>query len=141
MLSAIIPALDNNNITWRSSFAANFPKQVQEFKDYSLNEVVTCMLLNLKFGGKGLNMIEATHVFLVEPILNADEEFQAVGRVHRIGQTRETFVHKFITLNTIESSIFNKIISEKEKWIKKHFRISDLEELLDEELNVEDDFM
>lgn len=127
ILLSIINGLKANNISYRASFVNNFTKQVNEFKDYSQN--VTCMCLNLKFGGKGLNLIEATHVFLVEPILNADEELQAIGRVHRIGQTRETFVHRFITEKTIESTIYEKIIREKDKWIQKKFTIRDLEEL------------
>jgi E3 ubiquitin-protein ligase SHPRH len=125
ILSAIIYGLKENGITYRSSFASNFNKQIDEFKDY--NHGVTCMMMNLKFGGKGLNLTEATHVFLVEPILNADEEMQAVGRIHRIGQTRPTFVHKFITSQTIEAFIFNKIIQEKDYWIHKQFTIRDLE--------------
>lgn len=131
IMYAIINALAANGIEYRSSFAPNFPKQVEEFKDYTKD--VTCLLLNLKFGGKGLNLIEATHVFLIEPILNADEEFQAIGRVHRIGQTRETFVHRFITKSTIENTIYNKITKETEKWTMKHFTIRDLEELFDVE--------
>ena len=129
MLMAILPGLTANNIEYRTSFANNFPKQVQEFKDFDKN--VTCMMLNLKYAGKGLSLVEATHVFLVDPILKADEEFQAIGRVHRIGQTRETFVHRFITKNTIEDTIYHKIIREKEKWTQKQFSIKDLEELFD----------
>ncbi|CRL06169.1 CLUMA_CG018880, isoform A [Clunio marinus] len=127
ILKTISRGLDDNAITFRSSLASKFSKQIEDFKNFSKD--VTVLLLNLKFGGKGLNLIEATHVFLVEPILNADEELQAIGRVHRIGQTRETFVHRFITNNTIEDTIYNKIISEKHKWMRKEFTIKDLEEL------------
>jgi E3 ubiquitin-protein ligase SHPRH len=142
MLQAILPGLEANNISYRTSFASNFPKQVQEFKDYSKD--VTALMLNLKFAGKGLTLVEATHVFIVEPILKADEEFQAIGRVHRIGQTRETFVHRFITRNTIEETIYRKIIHEKEKWTRKQFSIRDLEELFDVNpvgVNANDNYM
>jgi E3 ubiquitin-protein ligase SHPRH len=124
---SIITGLKANDINYRSSIGSNFTKQVSEFKDY--NQIVTCMCMNLKFGGKGLNLIEATHVFLVEPILNADEELQAIGRVHRIGQTRETFVHRFITRKTIESEIYEKITQGNNKWIQNKITIRDLEEL------------
>lgn len=129
-MRAIAAALSLNNIEYRSSTSSNFPNQVEEFKSATNN--VTCLLLNLSYAGKGLNLVEATHVFLVEQILNADEEKQAVGRVHRIGQTRETFVHRFITKNTIEDSIFRKINQQGEKWAQNQFTIKDLEDVMDD---------
>ena len=33
---------------------------------------------------------------LVEPLLDPAVEAQALGRVNRIGQTRDTWVHRFV---------------------------------------------
>lgn len=52
-----------------------------------------------------LRQVEANHVFLLEPLLNAAVEAQAVNRVHRGGQTRPTTIHRFIVRGTIEEDI------------------------------------
>lgn len=85
ILKIIEDELKLQDISFRSKLT-KFHLTINEFKDPDLN--VTCLLLPLKYGSKGLNLIEATHVFLVEPILNPGEELQAVGRVHRMGQTK-----------------------------------------------------
>ncbi|XP_055627280.1 E3 ubiquitin-protein ligase SHPRH [Toxorhynchites rutilus septentrionalis] len=127
ILLILARALDENAITHRMK-SAKFSKSIEEFKDY--RKGITCMLLPLKYGSKGLNLIEATHVFLVEPILNPGEELQAVGRVHRIGQTKQTFVHRFIVQNTIEETIHQTIQSDRSgKWSSKEVTVENLEQL------------
>uniref|UniRef100_A0A7S2ZTF8 Uncharacterized protein n=1 Tax=Rhodosorus marinus TaxID=101924 RepID=A0A7S2ZTF8_9RHOD len=66
---------------------------------------ISALLLPIKSCASGLNIVEATHVVLVEPQMNPAAEAQAVGRVHRIGQTQKTTVHHFIVENTIEEKI------------------------------------
>lgn len=64
------------------------------------------LLLLIQHGANGLNLLEAQHVMLVEPLLNPAAEAQAVGRVHRIGQEHKTLVHRFIVKGTVEESIY-----------------------------------
>lgn len=49
--------------------------------------------------------VEANHVFMLEPLLNAAVEAQAINRVHRGGQTRPTTVHRLVVRGTIEEEI------------------------------------
>ena len=62
-------------------------------------------ILSLKAGGTGLNLTRANHVFHFDRWWNPAVENQATDRAHRIGQTRNVFVHKFICSGTLESRI------------------------------------
>merc|ERR1711936_1206003 len=105
-------ALDHNDIRYAAlqSTQVKFHRNLQKFKN---REDVNVLLLPLKSGANGLNLIEASHVLLVEPILNPAEELQAIGRVHRIGQTKPTTVHRFLISATIEERIHKMLKSYK----------------------------
>lgn len=85
-------ALDENGITHCSLFANKGQSHLNKFKH---DPTVTALLIPVNSGANGLNITEATHIILVEPILNPGNELQALGRIHRIGQTKPTFVHKY----------------------------------------------
>lgn len=68
-------------------------------------EGTSVLLLPYAHGANGLNIVEAQHVVLVEPTLDPGVEAQAVKRVDRIGQTRPTFIHRFLTRGTVEENV------------------------------------
>lgn len=53
-------------------------------------------LLQIKTGGVGLNLQEATRVYITTPSWNPATELQALGRSHRTGQTQCVHVKKLI---------------------------------------------
>jgi E3 ubiquitin-protein ligase SHPRH len=53
------------------------------------------LLLLVSQGGLGLNLTEAQHVVLLEPLLDPALDVQAIGRVSRFGQMRDTHVHRY----------------------------------------------
>ncbi|CAA0813112.1 Unknown protein [Striga hermonthica] len=70
-------------------------KTVKSLKIVLLQNLPQVLLLLIQHGANGLNLLEAQHVILVEPLLNPEAEAQAVGRVHRIGQEHKTLIHRF----------------------------------------------
>ncbi|XP_074656200.1 E3 ubiquitin-protein ligase SHPRH-like isoform X2 [Tubulanus polymorphus] len=103
ILDVLSKALIENDINFKMLHnQQKFQENVDEFRQ---NEDVSALLLPVHLGANGLNLIEATHVLLVDPILNVNQERQAIGRVHRIGQTKKTFVHRFLIRGTVEEKI------------------------------------
>ncbi|KAL0563721.1 hypothetical protein V5O48_018342, partial [Marasmius crinis-equi] len=66
---------------------------------------MTVILMSLKAGGVGLNLTECNHVILADTWWNPAVELQAIGRVHRIGQTRQVHVYRLVAKDTIETRI------------------------------------
>jgi E3 ubiquitin-protein ligase SHPRH len=63
-------------------------------------------LLHARAHASGLNLVNANHVFLCEPLLNTALELQAIARVDRIGQLHETTVWLYVVDGTVEESIY-----------------------------------
>lgn len=63
------------------------------------------MLVSLKAGSTGLNLIAANWVFLLDSWWNPAVEDQAIDRVHRIGQQKDVNVVKLKIRNSVEDRI------------------------------------
>ncbi|ETS80376.1 hypothetical protein PFICI_07905 [Pestalotiopsis fici W106-1] len=77
---------------------------ITRFKE---DPAIECFLMDARAHASGLNLVNANHVFLCEPLLNTALELQAIARVDRIGQTHETNVWLYLVEGTVEESIYN----------------------------------
>jgi SNF2 family DNA or RNA helicase len=68
-------------------------KQIEGFKKAPSGAV---FIIQIKSGGQGLNLQEATRVYITAPSWNPATELQAIGRSHRTGQTQPVYVKKLI---------------------------------------------
>lgn len=94
----------------------SYPRTPKEFDtaivDFTSNsraltssQLPRVLLMLTKQGGNGLNLQQAQHVIFVEPLMDPALEAQVIGRVDRMGQSRETHVHRFVIQNTVEENV------------------------------------
>jgi len=60
------------------------------------------ILISIKCGGVGLNLVTANRVINLDLSWNFAAESQAYDRVHRLGQEKDVFVKRLVVSNTIE---------------------------------------
>ncbi len=72
---------------------------------FNNDESIPVFLISLKAGGTGLNLTGADYVIHYDPWWNPAVEDQATDRAHRIGQTKNVFVYRLITKNSVEEKI------------------------------------
>jgi len=91
----------------RNAAIRNFKKGKKKNKETKV------IMLSLKNAASGTNLIEATHVILMDPIAGSKEEAdaiegQAIGRASRLGQNKQVKVIRLITKDTIEEQLHNR---------------------------------
>jgi len=113
--------------------------RLQICNDFNQDEDYKVVLISLKAGGTGLNLVGADVVIHLDPWWNYSAQNQASDRAHRIGQTRTVEVIKLIAENSIEERVVNlqnekkelvdKVISNDDSSIKS-LSIKDLKSIL-----------
>ena len=71
--------------------------RIREFRTSKPGSV---FVIQIKAGGVGLNLQEATRVYITAPSWNPATELQAIGRAHRTGQTQRVVVKKLVYMGT-----------------------------------------
>ncbi|KAK4104906.1 hypothetical protein N658DRAFT_493007 [Parathielavia hyrcaniae] len=95
---------------------------IASFKEDPGTEV---FLLHARAHASGLNLVNASHVFLCEPLLNTALELQAIARVDRIGQQHETTVWLYIVDGTVEESIYELSVQRRMEHMGRSSSLND----------------
>ena len=104
-----------------SKFQIGFSRITQKngIDRFKFDSAVECFLLDAKANSSGLNLVQATTVFLCEPLINTAIELQAIARVHRIGQKRPTTVYMYLISNSVEESIYRISVARRLEHVKR----------------------
>lgn len=107
-LDIISASLDKAGID-NVQFVGSTPKKrrVELAKDFNAGVGAPVMLISLKAGNTGLNLVGASVVVHADPWWNAAAQDQATGRAHRIGQTHDVDVYQVIAADTVEERVHN----------------------------------
>ncbi|KAJ1487967.1 P-loop containing nucleoside triphosphate hydrolase protein, partial [Baffinella frigidus] len=65
-------------------------------------------LLSTRAGGLGLNLQKADKVIIYDSDWNPQADIQAMDRAHRIGQTKQVIVYRFIHEQTVEEKVVER---------------------------------
>ncbi|KAI6030006.1 P-loop containing nucleoside triphosphate hydrolase protein [Pisolithus marmoratus] len=65
-------------------------------------------LLTTRAGGLGINLTTADIVILYDSDWNPQADLQAMDRAHRIGQTKQVYVFRFVTEDTVEERMLER---------------------------------
>jgi len=75
--------------------------------------VLVCQIVS---GGVGINLHCASAVILMEPQLKPTTEWQAIKRVHRMGQTRRVVAHRVLAHDTVDQRLVELVARKAESF-------------------------
>ncbi|KAG4152897.1 hypothetical protein ERO13_D04G149500v2 [Gossypium hirsutum] len=121
MLNLVEHSLRHHGINYRRlDGTMTLTARDRNVKHFNTDPEVTVMLMSLKAGNLGLNMVAACHVILLDLWWNPTTEDQAIDRAHRIGQTRPVTVTRITIKDTVEDRILS-LQDEKRKMVASAF--------------------
>ncbi|KAG9083815.1 swr1 complex component [Ceratobasidium sp. 392] len=75
---------------------------------FNVDEKIFAFIASSRSGGVGINLTGADTVIFYDSDYNPSMDRQCEDRAHRIGQTREVNIYRFISKHTVEESMLRK---------------------------------
>ena len=102
---------------------------------------ISAFILSTRSGGLGINLVGADTVIFYDLDWNAAIESQCMDRAHRIGQTRDVHIYRFVSEHTIEENMLRKanqkrrldsMVIQQGEFTTEHLLRNDWRDMLDE---------
>ncbi|KAL3665938.1 hypothetical protein V7S43_009358 [Phytophthora oleae] len=119
MLDMVSGLLTRHGFSHRS-FNGGLNQEARErvLTKFAKDPSIEVLVISLKAGGVGLNLTCASVVILLDPWWNPGVEEQAVDRVHRLGQTQDVIVKRYVVKDTVEDMILQ--LQQRKEKLAKH---------------------
>ncbi len=104
--------------------------------NFSKENGFAVMLCQIDAGGVGVNLHAASVVILAEPQFKPSTEWQAIKRLHRMGQTRKVRVHRLLGRDTIDERMC-ELVYEKSTIFEAYARNNAIKDATAEATNTE----
>lgn len=116
----IIPSLERilSESGFKSIVALDNKMKGSQIDEFKKDKTIRVLIMTTN-DNAGLTLVNANVLILFDPILQTSVESQAINRISRIGQNKETYVFNFVTMNTVEENI----IRYKQHLLKQSDRI------------------
>lgn len=139
MLEMIVELLANHGFA-ASMFHGALRQDAREqvLTQFAKDPAADVLVISLKAGGVGLNLTCASVVILMDPWWNPGVEDQAIDRVHRLGQTQDVLVKRYVVKDTVEDMI--QTLQQRKEALAKHVLVKgqDSDDKRSERLTLDD---
>ncbi|KAJ2815783.1 chromatin remodeling complex Adenosinetriphosphatase, partial [Coemansia erecta] len=93
--------------------STNHDDRVESIDDFSRPDSDKFIfLLTTRAGGLGITLTAADTVCIFDSDWNPQADLQAMDRAHRIGQTKQVVVYRFITENSVEEKVLERAMQK-----------------------------
>ncbi|KAI5295957.1 hypothetical protein KEM52_006305 [Ascosphaera acerosa] len=140
-LDILEPHLQSNNLHFtRIDGRMKAAQREEAMVKFTKDESCTIMLASLSVCSVGLNLMAASQVILTDSWWAPAIEDQAVDRVYRLGQTRQTTIWRLVVENSVEDrvlqvqkkkrALMSAAFREKQKAVSRETRIAEIAQLI-----------
>ncbi|KAJ1849240.1 chromatin remodeling complex Adenosinetriphosphatase [Coemansia sp. RSA 2708] len=93
--------------------STNHDERVESIQDFnSPDSDKFIFLLTTRAGGLGITLTAADTVCIFDSDWNPQADLQAMDRAHRIGQTKQVYVYRFITEGSVEEKVLERAMQK-----------------------------